>query len=90
MFNLSWQSVRDAIDYATLKNIPKLKLAPVFAAILLRKADNAFAGGKEIKNVKRDYNLPQSAVSAVFFNVFLGMGDSALHTVAPNLDENDP
>lgn len=87
IFNLSWQSIRDTVDYMTQKNIPKFQITPVFTGTLLRKADKFLAEKWAVKNSRRDFNCSQTAVSATFFNLFLGLGDSALNTKAPDLSD---
>jgi hypothetical protein len=87
IFNLSWQSIKDTVDYMIQKGIPKSKITSVFTGILLRKADRFLAQKWTVKNSRRDFNCSQTAVSATFFNLFLGLGDSALSTQAPDISE---
>ena len=48
-----------------------------------RKADQAKAGGRDLKHFARNYHCPQTDVSATFFNDILKMGDQALEAVPP-------
>jgi hypothetical protein len=83
LLNLSWQSIRDTVDYLTTNKIPKFQVAPIFANNLQRRADRSQAERWTIKNSRRDYNCAQTVISSTFFNVFLGLGDAALNTIAP-------
>lgn len=84
IFNLSWQSVRDTTDYLVTKGIPRRQASNVFTGVVQRKADKALAEGWTIRDSRRDFNCPQTVVSAVWNNVFLKMGDKAFSSVIVN------
>jgi hypothetical protein len=86
IFNLSWQSIRDSVDFLARNRIPRSQVTNIFTSTLLRKADHYLAEGWIVKDSRRDFNCAQSTVSATFFNLFLGLGDSALSTRIPPLD----
>lgn len=89
IFNLSWQSIRDTVDFLKLKGIPHTQAPNVFTSTLLRKVDRTLAQGWIVKDSRRDYNCSQSVVSATMFNLFLKLGDAAFTTRVPEINENN-
>jgi hypothetical protein len=85
-FHLTWQSVRDTTDWIVKQRLPKNHARNSFIGAIQRKADRAQAQEWNVHASRRDFNCPQSAVSAVFFNVFAQVGDAALEMVPPHLD----
>jgi hypothetical protein len=83
IYNLSWQAVRDTTDYIVREGLPKWHGKNMFVGAIQRKADKAKAQGWELNHSRRDYNVPQTALSSTFFNVFLSLGDKAFETLPP-------
>lgn len=88
VFNFIFQSAMSTNDYAIRENIPKYKAKNMFIGSIQRKADKAKAEGWTIKNSRRDFNCPQSVVSATFFDTFMGLGSAVLETNMPQIDES--
>ncbi len=85
VFNLSWQAVRDTTDYIVRQNLPKYHAKNTFIGAIQRKADKYQAEGWELRCSRRDFNCPQTVISSTFFDVFLGLGQSAFDTPPPPL-----
>lgn len=85
VFNLSFMAVRDTTDYIVRENISHGHGKNIFIGAIQRKAERAKAEGWELRHSRRDFNCPQSVVSSTFFNLFLGIGDVALETIAPEI-----
>ena len=86
IINLSWMAVRDTIDFIARNNIPRNQGKNIFIGAIQRKADRALADGWDVRHFRRNYNCPQTVVSATFFKLFLRLGDSAFETVPPRID----
>jgi hypothetical protein len=89
IFNLSWQSIRDTVDFLRQKMIPHAQAQSVFTGILLRKVDHVLAQGWIVRDSRRDFICAQSVVSKTLFNLFLKVGDAVLTMRAPELNENN-
>lgn len=89
IFNLSWQSIKDIVDFLKQKGIPHSQAPNVLTSALLRKADRFLAKGWIVNDSRRDFNCAQSVVSTTLFNVFLKLGDAAFTTRVPKINEND-
>ena len=85
IFSLTWQAVRDTTDYIVKNNLPKYHGKNIFIGAVQRKADKFRAEGWEARNARRDFECPQTVVSATFFNLFLQLGNAAFETVVPRL-----
>lgn len=83
IFNITWQAVRDTTDYIVKERISRSHGKNMFIGRIQQKADKARAEGWEIRNSRRDFNCPQTVLSLVFFNTFMGLGDKCLERVIP-------
>ena len=88
IFNMSWQAVRDTTDYIVKKGLPKYHAKNSFIGAIERKSDKALAEGWKVRFSRRDFNCPQTVVSSTFFDVFLGLGQSAFDTVPHTTEKN--
>ena len=86
IFSLSWMAVRDTSDYLARERIPPWKGKNNFIGAIQLKAERAKAQGWEVRHARRNYNLPQTVVSATFFNYFLKIGDKAFEMVPPAIE----
>jgi hypothetical protein len=89
IFNLSWQSIKDTVDFLKQRGIPHTQAPNVLTSTLLRKGDRALAQGWIVNDSRRDFNCAQSVVSSTLFNLFLKLGDAALTTRVPKLNDID-
>jgi len=89
IFNLSWQSIRNTVDFIKRKAIPQSQVASVFTGILLRTMDRSLAEKWDLKDSRRDFSCSQTVISSTYFNLFLKLGDSAIKLVAPEIHNED-
>lgn len=85
VFNLTWQAVRDMTDYIVKNRLPKYHAKNTFIGAIQKRADKHRAEKWIPRVSRRDFECPQSVVSAVFFELFMGIGTRALETL-PRLD----
>lgn len=78
VFNLTWQAVRDTTDYIVKKQLPKSHAKNTFIGSIQKKADRFRSENWTARASRRDFGCPQSLVSAVFFDLFMGVGGKAL------------
>jgi hypothetical protein len=79
IFNITWQSVRDTIDYMVRDNVPRFKIQNTFIGAISRKATKAKSEGWELRSSRRDFNCPQSVISSTYYDLFLGLGELAFN-----------
>ena len=80
-FNLTWQAVRDTVDYIATKNLHRSHAANSFIGNVQRKADSALANGWTIKTGRR--SAPLSTLDTTFFDLFTEAGASPLDVRVP-------
>jgi len=81
VFNLTWQAVRDTTDYIVKKQLPRYHAKNTFIGAIQKKADKHRAE-KWVPHVsRRDFDCPQSILSAVFFDLFMGVAGKSLETM---------
>lgn len=80
VFNLTWQAVRDMTDYIVKNRLTKRHAKNTFIGAIQRKADKHRTEGWTTKSSRRDFDCPQSIISSVFFDLFMGIGAKALET----------
>ncbi|MCE3255725.1 MAG: hypothetical protein K0R25_1219 [Rickettsiaceae bacterium] len=83
IFNLIWQAAKDVVDYAQRNKTIKPIAANMFIGSLQNRSDRAVANKWQIKCSRRDFDCPQSAMSSTFFDVILGIGESAIERKPP-------
>ncbi|GAA4052603.1 hypothetical protein [Parerythrobacter jejuensis] len=83
IYNLTWQAVRDVTDYNVKEGIPRYRGKNNFVGAIQRKAERFIAQGWDLRDSRRDFNCPQSVISAVFFNTFLRRGDEGFTSLPP-------
>lgn len=81
--NFLWRAARDAAAYYVRENIPRARAASSIITRLQGNHEQAQANGWEINPYGRLFNLPQSLVSKVFFNLTMKMPDSYRTTLPP-------
>jgi hypothetical protein len=84
VFFISWTTVRDTTDYIVRKGIRNWHGKNIFIGAIQRKADRARAEGWSLHRARRDYNCPQTVISATF--LFLDLGDKALEMIPPGTE----
>ncbi|XVN40449.1 MAG: hypothetical protein RCO49_06455 [Rickettsia endosymbiont of Argas persicus] len=84
IFSLSWQAVSHTNDYISAEKINYLHGRNMFIGSIQRKADKAIAENWTVKNARRDFGLPQTIISSIFFNTFLELGNEYFENVMPN------
>ena len=85
--SITWQAVRDTMDYMVRDNLPKYRVKTMFIGAIQRKADKYRAEGWEAHRAGRDYNCPQSVISCAFFDTFMQIGKEYFDKLAPPLNE---
>jgi len=84
--SITWQAVRDIIDYMVKDNLPKYRVKNMFIGAIQRKADRYRAEGWEAHSAGRDYNCPQTVVSSSFFDTFMKVGKKGFEKLTPPLN----
>ena len=82
IYQLVFTTVRDTNHYGIQKDIPKYRLKNMFIGALERKADKYEAEGW-LKEYRRDFDCPQSTLSALFFDGYLKVGGEYFTTPIP-------
>ncbi len=75
VYNFIWRAVKDAAAYYMRENVGRGQAANSVVGNISRSRERALANGWEIKPFRRNYNLPQSSLSRLLFNVILGTDD---------------
>ena len=75
VYNFIWRAAKDAAAYYMRSSISKRQAANSVVGNISRNMERALANGWEVKPFNRNYNLPQSSLSRIIFNVVLGTDD---------------
>ena len=89
MYNFIYMACRYASDKYQKRQIPKKQAANLIPGVVQRYGERAEAEGWEIKSYKRDFNLPQSELSVVLYDVILGKPDGGFNLSIENLFKNN-
>ncbi len=81
VFNLTNQAVKNTTDYIYKNKFTANHAKNSFISAIQRAGDKHRAEGWNTTAYKRNFDCPQSIVSAVFFDLFLGVGGKALETL---------
>lgn len=85
VFNVIWRAGRDAAAYYQRGGVSRRQAANAAVAALERLPERAAAEGWDLKPFGRNYQLPQSIVSEVLYNLALQLGDAGF-TLVPNME----
>lgn len=80
-YRIIWTGAQRASDFLVRKRCSRKHAANYMIGECQRWADRARAENWEVKPFKRDFNLPRSAISHVFFDVFLKIGEDGFNCV---------
>lgn len=72
VYNFIWRAAKDAAAYYMRSSISKRQAANSVVGNISRSMERALANEWEVKPFGRNYNLPQSSLSRVIFNMILG------------------
>lgn len=75
VYNFIWRAAKDAAAYYMRSSISKRQAANSVVGNISRSMERALANDWEVKPFGRNYNLPQSSLSRVIFNMILGTDD---------------
>lgn len=75
IYNFIWRAVTNAAAYYMRSNIPRRQAANSVVGAISRYMEQALANEWDVKAFKRNYNLPQSMLSHVVFNIILNTDD---------------
>ncbi|WP_193085348.1 hypothetical protein [Halomonas sp. 3F2F] len=75
VYNFIWRAAKDAAAYYMRSSISKRQAANSVVGNISRSMERALANEWEVKPFGRNYNLPQSSLSRVIFNIILGTDD---------------
>lgn len=80
-YRIIWAGARQASDFLVRKRCNTRHAANYMIGECQRWADRAKAENWEVKPFKRNFDLPRSAISHVFFDVFLKIGEDGFNCV---------
>ncbi|NAO96828.1 MULTISPECIES: hypothetical protein [unclassified Halomonas] len=75
IYNFIWRATKDAAAYYMRSPISKRQAANSVVGNITRNLESALANEWDVKAYHRNYNLPQSSLSRVIFNMILGTDD---------------
>lgn len=84
MTNLIWGTVKDIASAYQKGGITKKHAVNYIPSSIQRKIEKTLTEGWEIKGYGRNFDLPQSLLSEIFFNKIIKIGDKGF-TTCPNL-----
>lgn len=76
VYNFIWRAAKDAAAYYMRSSISKRQAANSVVGNISRSLERALANEWKVKPFGRNYNLPQSSLIRVIFNMILGTDDS--------------
>lgn len=88
IYQIIYAAVRSTLHYTTQQSIPRYQAKNMYIGSIEGNA-NKFEAEGWLKNYRRDFNCPQSTLSAIFFDFYLGIGASYFETVLPTLPSSD-
>src|SRR5690554_5583901 len=74
-YNFIWRAARDAAAYYMRSYVSKRQAANTVVRSISRSLEQALANDWDVKAFNRNYDLPQSSLSHIIFNVLLGTDD---------------
>lgn len=74
-YNFLWRAARDAAAYYMRSYVSKRQAANTVVRSISRSLEQALANDWDVKAFSRNYDLPQSSLSHIVFNVLLGTDD---------------
>lgn len=86
-YRIIWGSAQRAADFLVVNRCNTKHAANFMIGDCQRWADRARAENWEVKPFKRNFNLPRSAISHVFFDVFLKIGEAGFDAVPREVAE---
>ena len=89
MYNFIYRACRYASDEYQKRQIPKNQAANLIPGAVQRYGEKAEAEGWEITPYKRNFDLPQSELSVVLYDVILGKPDGGFNLSIENLFQNN-
>lgn len=89
-YRIIWAGAQQATDFLVRKRCNTKHAANFMIGECQRWADRARAEMWEVKPFKRNFNLPRSSISHVFFDVFLKIGEAGFNWVPGSLQCTAP
>ncbi len=89
IYCLIWRAAKDAAAYSLRPGIGRRHAANSVVGNISRYMETALANGWDIKAFRRDYDLPQSSLSRILFNVVLGTDDGGFKYALHELLDGD-
>jgi hypothetical protein len=80
-YRIIWAGAKEASDFLVRKKSTRPHAANYMIGSCQRWADKARAENWDVVHYKRNFNLPRSSISYVFFDVFLKTGDAGFNDV---------
>jgi len=80
MYSLIWRAGKDAAAFYMRGGVTKSHAANTVVGNIQRIVERATINGWEISPYKRNYQLPQTAISEVLFNTILQIGDEGFNS----------
>lgn len=75
IYQIIYATIKNTHLYIAQKRIPRARWGNMYVGAVERNANHYEAQGW-LKDYRRDYNCPQSTLSATFFSGYLGIGDN--------------
>ncbi len=82
IYHIVFATIKNTHHFIAQKRIARRNWKSVYVGAVERNADRYEAQGW-LKDYRRDYGLPQSTLSATYFNSYLGIGDDYFFTSPP-------
>ncbi|HEY8501598.1 MAG TPA: hypothetical protein VIL21_02840, partial [Solirubrobacterales bacterium] len=89
-YNLIWRAARDAAAFYVREGCSAKRAAGYAITVLRRSFENAEAQGWNLKAFSRDWNLPRSEVTHVFYELYLGVANEMTFPPLPIADRPIP
>jgi len=89
MYSFIWRSAKDAASFYLRKATSRQHAANIVPNAIRSSAERAVANGWEVPTYRRDFNVPQSMVSQVFFNLVTQLGDAGFTVPMPPILHSD-
>ena len=88
IYHIIFVTVRNTHHYITQQRIPRYQAKNMYVGAIERNANKYEAEGW-LKNFSRERNCPQTTLSAIFFDFYLGLGGGYFESRLPSLPEFD-
>ncbi|MGE0526861.1 MAG: hypothetical protein AB7P49_07355 [Bdellovibrionales bacterium] len=79
MYNIIWNSVKNAVMYQREKGLPNAHAANLVVSQCKQYGDKAMAEGWDLKPYRRNFDLPQTIISHLLYDRLLGIGEAGFH-----------